>query len=358
MTERIASLDLLRGAAAFAVAIPHYVIMAPGEHAIAETISILGVEVFFVLSGFVLAPQILMVATEPNKILNLGIFLVRRWMRTVPPYLLALVILAAASHEILTADFIRYALYVQNLVKQGNTQDFFAIAWSLSVEEWFYLSFPLMLLLFTAVVRQKQPPAFIAALAFIGSVTILRFLLADWGHWGEEVRRVVIFRVDAIAWGFVLYLAASRATSMMPIKPTGLALVAACAIAVGLTLRLAETSELWIEIAFHLYASALGAAAILFSLAVRQQIEKRPAIARTGLFLGRISYSTYLFHLVVLSALSRMGLAGSAIGFSLYLVITCLVTWLMAEGLEGPILAARPRYQIGPAPRPAKSRLH
>jgi peptidoglycan/LPS O-acetylase OafA/YrhL len=54
--HRIASLDLLRGLAAFAVAISHYLIFSSVTAAVPETISVLAVEVFFILSGFVLAP--------------------------------------------------------------------------------------------------------------------------------------------------------------------------------------------------------------------------------------------------------------------------------------------------------------
>ena len=56
--KRSASLDFLRGAAAFAVAIPHYLTANAPFQPFAEAFAIAGVEVFFVLSGFVLAPQI------------------------------------------------------------------------------------------------------------------------------------------------------------------------------------------------------------------------------------------------------------------------------------------------------------
>ena len=57
--KRVASLDFLRGLAAFSVAIPHYLTLNVADSALADAIAITSVEVFFVLSGFVLAPQIL-----------------------------------------------------------------------------------------------------------------------------------------------------------------------------------------------------------------------------------------------------------------------------------------------------------
>src|SRR5207342_72621 len=72
--KRSASLDFLRGVAAFAVAIPHYLTANAQFQPFAESFAIAGVEVFFVLSGFVLAPQIVdWVVDKPSR--NLGVFL-------------------------------------------------------------------------------------------------------------------------------------------------------------------------------------------------------------------------------------------------------------------------------------------
>ena len=55
---RVASLDALRGGAAFAVAIAHYLAYRGIGPFRAEAASALAVEIFFTLSGFVLAPQV------------------------------------------------------------------------------------------------------------------------------------------------------------------------------------------------------------------------------------------------------------------------------------------------------------
>src|SRR5262245_32515456 len=143
MRERVASLDLVRGLAACSVAFCHYLTTNSQLWPRAETISILAVEVFFVLSGFVLAPQIIR-CSQDGRAINLMIFLVRRWMRTVPPYLLALAAISILTGQLLTGDFIRYCLYLQNFIRQSNIADYYPVAWSLSVEEWFYVTFPLL----------------------------------------------------------------------------------------------------------------------------------------------------------------------------------------------------------------------
>jgi peptidoglycan/LPS O-acetylase OafA/YrhL len=64
-----------------------------------------------------------------------------------------------------------------------------------------------------------------------------------------------------------------------------------------------------------------------------------------SIFLGRVSYSTYLFHLLVLAALMRFGAALAwPIFLAGYLVITLAVATLMYAGIEAPILAVRPRF--------------
>jgi peptidoglycan/LPS O-acetylase OafA/YrhL len=154
-TERVVSLDLLRGLAAFAVMVPHFFMYYLGEASdLAEVVSITAVEVFFVLSGFVLGPQIVLCAQRRNWA-TLRTFLLRRWMRTIPSYLAALLAISVVFRELGSADFFRYATYVQNLSSQYNNRDYYPVAWSLSVEEWYYVVFPPFLLLYGKLVTRR-----------------------------------------------------------------------------------------------------------------------------------------------------------------------------------------------------------
>ncbi|WP_407122830.1 acyltransferase family protein [Bradyrhizobium sp. STM 3561] len=344
MTERVASLDFLRGSAAFAVAVPHFYMHFYPDSTFGETISILGVEVFFVLSGFVLAPQIFEFCISKPSLRNYGIFLVRRWMRTVPPYLIALILFSVSTHQLFSADFFRYLLYLQNLTGQHNAHDYFSIAWSLSVEEWFYLSFPAVCLFIAYVVPGKLRPALIAASIYILAVCAARMLWADNSQWGSAVRRVVVFRVDAIAWGFLLAIA------MPSLRKVRLPLVlflcvSAASFAVWLTSLAAKEPSFAMETAFPFYAPALGAAAILFAFKLEAAF-RNPTLSRIGVFLGRISYSTYLFHLLVLSAIVPLSnRLPMSILLMAYLVVTAGIAALMYQAVEAPILAARPRFR-------------
>lgn len=349
---RIASLDLLRGLAALSVAIPHFLMTAQIAPAAAETISILGVEIFFVLSGYVLAPQIITYLIERPSVASLATFWFRRWMRTIPPYLVALVAASILARQLMTTDFLRYVFYLQNIAVQANTQDYFPIAWSLAVEEWFYLLFPLACLGLAPMLPAGRSRPWIIGTAFIVAVTIARTVAPATEHWGNDIRRVVAFRMDAIGYGFLLHL------TLMRLRPqprfAWCTLAAASVIALVLTWTLAkEGSDPLIEAAFPFYSAALGASAIAAFLTVDLQ----GRLARLGLFLGRVSYSVYLFHFIALTAISGLD-APWPLQLAAFLAITVLIATLMSVAIEAPILAARPRYSEPgqPTAHPSASR--
>jgi peptidoglycan/LPS O-acetylase OafA/YrhL len=349
-TSRAAGLDLLRGLAALSVALPHFLAYRGVFPDSAETISALAVEVFFVLSGYVLAPQILF-CLDAGRPRYLGVFLMRRWMRTIPPYLVALLLISILSRQLGSADFLRYLAYAQNLVRQSNTSDYFAIAWSLSVEEWFYIAFP-SLLLATAWLFGRRDRRFAIAfgIGFCIVIVVARTLFGDFGDWGAAVRRVVVFRLDSIGYGFLLYLAVERLNrarlSQMRGWAMALALALATACAYLILDRITETGDHAAEQLFPFAAALFGGAAILCALRAEAAIQRVRALAWLGHYLGRVSYSTYLFHIILIeligAALPRLG------GFAqlvLFLAVLFAFTTAFYVYFERPILAGRPHYQ-------------
>jgi peptidoglycan/LPS O-acetylase OafA/YrhL/lysophospholipase L1-like esterase len=348
--KRSASLDLLRGAAAFAVAIPHYLTLNAPFQPFAEASAIAGVEVFFVLSGFVLAPQIVdWVVGRPWC--NLGVFLVRRWMRTIPPYVVALVVIALMTGNLVTADFVRYLFYVENLFVSANRVDFYPVAWSLAVEEWFYVLFAPLLFVVAMLLRRgdrRLEAAF--AILVIVVVAALRFALAP-HDWDLNVRRVTLFRIDSIVWGFLLYLAIERLPRISLEGPKGPkrlgAVIALLALAIAAEFSLAifaVDGDAWAQRAFPYVSAAFG----MVCVGVFQQAENafRGRFVRgASFYLGRISYSTYLFHLMIVMELKpRIASAPLVLQLTLYVVLILAFSTLFFAGFERPILVARPYY--------------
>lgn len=346
---RVAALDLLRGLAALAVALPHFFAYGGIFPDTAETVSAIAVEVFFVLSGYVLAPQILF-CLEQRRARHLGIFLARRWMRTIPPYLVALLVISALSHAVGGADFWRYLCYVQNLFRQSNASDYFAIAWSLSVEEWFYLAFPSLLLAAAWLFgRSDRRFAAAAGIAFCAAIVIARTLFGDFDDWGAEVRRVVVFRLDSIGYGFLLFLAVERAVERLhrvPAWTLAATLAPAGALAYLTLASIAATGDRLAAHAFPFVAMVFGALAIVTAVRAEAALQAVRGLPQVSVFLGRISYSTYLFHIILIGVIGTL-LPGLAIEAQFLLFIVVLLTFTMGfyYWFELPILAARPRYR-------------
>ena len=348
--KRSASLDFLRGAAAFAVAIPHYLTANAPFQPFAEAFAIAGVEVFFVLSGFVLAPQIVdWVVAKPWR--NLGVFLVRRWMRTIPPYVVALMVIAVLTGNLMTADFVRYLFYVENLFSFANHVDFYPVAWSLAIEEWFYVLFAPALFLVARLFgrRDRRLEATFAVLVIL-VVAALRFSIAP-HDWDLNVRRVTLFRIDSIVWGFLLYLALERRPPIALDDASGQArlgvLLALLGVAIPVELSvaiMAVDGAASAQLAFPYVSAAFGMIAVGVLWRAEGLFRNR-VVRGASFYLGRVSYSVYLFHLIVIMALKPMlATAPLALQLTIYVLATLALSTIFFAGFERPILAARPYY--------------
>ena len=113
-----------------------------------------GVDLFFVLSGYLIASQLFATIIKGESI-SFKTFFLKRFFRIVPAYLLVVAIyfLFPSSHEReALAPLWKYLSFTQNLGLDLRTQGTFSHAWSLCIEEQFYLLLPLLLI---AVVRFK-----------------------------------------------------------------------------------------------------------------------------------------------------------------------------------------------------------
>ena len=110
-----------------------------------------GVDLFFVLSGFLISGQ-LFAAIAKGKAISMKEFFIKRFFRIIPPYLLVLVLyfaFPAVSEWGHLSPMWRYLTFTLNFGLDLKKYGTFSHAWSLCVEEQFYLVLPLFFLLFT-----------------------------------------------------------------------------------------------------------------------------------------------------------------------------------------------------------------
>ena len=191
--KKIHSLDLFRGLAGYGVAVCHFYTYL-NNSSFSEYISFLFVELFFVLSGFVLYPQLIKVYSNTK---NFKIFIIRRWMRTLPLFFIAIICYSIIFNQF-NNDTLKYFFFIQKSYPNFLVNDYIVVAWSLSIEEWFYILFPIFLIIFNT---QKIKKIFIL---FLLLIYILKFsYLLNFSDY-DFYRTGTLLRLDAILFGVII----------------------------------------------------------------------------------------------------------------------------------------------------------
>lgn len=355
---RIISLDFLRFLAAFSVAGPHLVIYFSlvDDPVLLETVTSLAVELFFVLSGFVLCPflkKIFESTTGVRK--NLLIFLVRRWMRTLPLYFLSLVFFIILFSGRLDLTTVKYLLFLQNFYWPPPEFDYFSVSWSLAVEEWFYILFPCFMALFFAFwgrlfgLKNRASIYVFGALGFVTVLTLLRVLSdAPVENWGNGLRRVVMFRLDSIGFGILLYLWRDRIYKI-PVAVIFITAIAAAAYLFDAYDRISRGLSGVLEFRLLVFAATALFSCAVLAFFLRLESLFQGWMKGISLWGGRISYGVYLFHIPIGAIIGNLyDLSGSAFVVVTVLVIG-IVTTLVYYFFEKPILEARPGFRFADA---------
>lgn len=165
----------------------------------------LGVDLFFALSGFLIG-SIIINAVKINSdfsFKSVKKFLIRRALRTMPLYFIFLIINWIVSIYILRSYNIfdwKFLFWLQSFAWQPPS--FYGESWSLCIEEWFYLSFSVLLSIFLKFkwFGSKQG-LLIFPIVFILIITVIRILP---NYQSLQLFNVTIFRLDAIAYGVLL----------------------------------------------------------------------------------------------------------------------------------------------------------
>lgn len=144
---RLPGLDTLRALAIVFVFAHHYQIFVSHDATFGwfGTVGWVGVDLFFVLSGYLIGHQLLAGTTQGRRI-SLSGFWARRWLRTLPAFWLVLAAYWLWPGEMggrTPPPLWRFLSFTQNVQLQPGTA--FSHAWSLCVEEQFYLLLPLLL---------------------------------------------------------------------------------------------------------------------------------------------------------------------------------------------------------------------
>ncbi len=358
------ALDGLRGLAVLAVVLYHAGVgWLPG--------GLLGVDAFFVLSGFLIT-GLLLNEWHQRAAISLGGFWARRARRLLPALVLLLLLVGVqlavtgdpSGRASFPKDAISVLTYVANWRFAFSHQGYFGASspspllhtWSLGVEEQFYLLWPLIVagvLVCSRRERNGYRRVLIIGVAGAAASTALMFALAATGtstdrlYYGTDTRAAALLVGAALA----AWRAFRSVPGFEPASPSGASRRTGRVLAAGY-LGLAVTFAMWLTTAGEagwLYRGGF----LVMALSVGAVIAGVFAAPRSGLArllrvrplrgLGRISYGVYLFHwpLFLLIDHARTGLSGPAL-----LLARCAATLTLAllsyVLVERPIRTRRP----------------
>lgn len=324
----------------------------------------LGVDLFFLISGFLLTlPWLLRVRAGETAPATLP-FYRRRLRRIVPAYYLQMVLLFVLVLPLLRgADYWRRDLYVlawNGVAHAGfihNTSPLTSgsmavngALWTLAVEAQFYLLLPLLAPLFVRASALATFAAFALALAWQWGARhdlepIIGAYLAAGTHWAwpeSVIRGLLLTQLPSYLGHFALGSLLGRAwlawreRERTPRQRDALITMGAVAAAtlVGL---LGSRVAVWGEQTWLLTTIALGA--LLLAAALGTGFLASAVLGRGPLaFAGRVSYSAYLYHLPVLLVFIHFWNGPHAVMLPTYLAIVTLVAWLSWRFVEQPFL--------------------
>jgi peptidoglycan/LPS O-acetylase OafA/YrhL len=340
------ALDGIRGLAIIVVVLNHLDHIVPGFLTYFGG-GYLGVDLFFVLSGFLITSLLIEEHDEAGRV-NLKRFYMRRALRLFPAVAAALVV-AVITGLVLGFDTIgmsgwRFASiigYFTNWVRAFESGDIWFLShfWSLAIEEQFYLVWPVFLIGLLSLPR-KAALLIVAALASASAMLVVSMFLSDvssqriytgsdtrayqllagcflsmlvhWNHvpaWFNEERRTRLAPVFALGL-CVMFLRAQNAFPVMYLGGYVLATICAAVMILHVTLDRSRLSDLF---------------------------ENRILV-----WLGKRSYGLYVWHFPLYFLISRLNkpwLAPIAVGLAV------VATWISYRFIESPFLRIKARFK-------------
>jgi peptidoglycan/LPS O-acetylase OafA/YrhL len=383
LRSHIPTLDGLRGLAILLVLLFHECIIRPvglPDRIFARVFGFgwCGVDLFFVLSGFLITGILLDTKSADGYLRN---FYARRILRIFPLYygvLFFSLVLLPLMHHAKVANFGRiagdeiwYWLYLSNFSiarAHAMRHGILDVSWSLAIEEQFYLVWPLLVLLLSRNALKR------VCLATIAGALIFRLAL-----WLAHFHPLTIYvatpaRIDALAVGAWISISVREPAvglgrlcliAARGIVPLGIALLAIAGF--NQAARSYEDPVTQV-IGFTLVALMFGMVLVLVIAAKPGSLCHRAFSSKGMRTFGKYSYAMYLFHLP-LRALVRdtilpadrfpqfLGsrIPGQLLFFLLSTAITFVAAWLSWQLYEKHFLRLKEYFEYGGTPTPVIS---
>jgi peptidoglycan/LPS O-acetylase OafA/YrhL len=310
--ERQPGLDLLRALAIIVVVIYHAALFGFKLPTRIDRFGWIGVDLFFVLSGYLIGGQLLAPLARGNEI-SLGRFFARRVLRIMPAYFVVLAVYflfpSWREYPDMSQPLWKFLLSIQNIALHGGTA--FSHAWSLAVEDQFYLGLPFILIF---VSRWPRAAIITPCLIVLGGILVRTFLayqnLTETGVSFRGFQAWIYYptwtRLDPLVFGVVL-------AAIEKFRPQWWQRLTNCAIWLWVPALVLIVYGLWLGEGDYLTVTAcvwqfpliaLGMAALLICAVSPRLFFRRVAIPGAA-FIATIAYSAYLIQKLVIHFAGR-----------------------------------------------------
>ncbi|MGC4057581.1 MAG: acyltransferase [Chitinophagaceae bacterium] len=335
-----------------------------------------GVELFFVLSGFLIGGIFIRDeiyrrdkadAERKSDLRSVSGFYLRRLIRTIPNYILYFFIFLTADRYFQKGNFLhsfpwKNFFLVQNFY-HNDGRGFMGIAWSLSVEEFFYLFLPLLYILFRLLKRTRMN-AFLYTACILWLVPnllklhYLFFLAPHTGFINIHLLHTTLFRLDSIAYGIflaVIYQCDFAKSMQRWVQERRIHLLLA-----GILLTVAGLAYNFLfvikpvqqaNMIYWSYPLRSIGLVLLFPFFIGWNKARAGLMTKAISYTALFSYSIYLSHVIVIESFEELKVMRHwNIAPVLQMLIVWVLTFLISAGtyygLEKPVLKLRDKLII------------
>ena len=259
-------------------------------------------------------------------------------MRTLPLYylVLALLIVFPALEPNTQQALWKYVLLIQNAFSPMPESNWFGTSWSLVIEEWSYILMPVLAI---SAFRSSRNAVLGSALCLCLAAFVFRLMAwAEPSDWDMTVRKLLLTRLDAIAYGVILAYFYHRNTA---------SLVRYCFILSPLSVVLFLLNGWMLSALANLdnfYGRVLAlpgfAIAVCLLMPIVLTIKRFPFFGVIITWIAMVSYAAYLVHWSVMFLAMSWPSNYQFIG---YLTGTLLAAATLSYSVEQPIMRLRPK---------------
>ncbi len=317
-----------------------------------------GVDLFFVLSGYLIAGQLFAQIAQGQKII-FKTFFIKRFFRIIPAFLLVLIayyLWPDLREREALAPIWKYLTFTQNLGLDVGSQGTFSHAWSLCIEEQFYLFLPLILIIIVKFKFLRWGHWLLMALFLFGFAARLyawHYLIHPFAeeedyilYWYKWMYYPTYARLDALLIGVsiaALFQFKKKWAERIQQKGNVLLLLGLCVLAAAYFVCLDEQSYTASIIGFPLVAIGYG-------LWVAGAVSPSSFLYKWNSFaiekIATLSYAIYLSHKIVIhvtqETIGNLFINKDSNAMFLLCAFNCFfVAWLMNKWIEKPFLRLR-----------------